>query len=234
MDISGFAVRVGVNSGPAAVGLVGSADPQAVALGDATNVAARLQTAAEPGTILVGHITARRLEHRFDLGPLVEIPVKGRAEPERASQLIRAKEREPRVAAAPVVGRDRELVVLQGVLDDLASGRGRVALLTGAPGIGKTRLLTQLATAAAEIKVTWLEGGCHSYGGLPGWPFVEMLARLARCRDRGAGDRDQDEGAGWSSGALFGDEADMVLGPLAGLLRIRLDTSPATEEETDR
>ena len=67
--ISGFAVRVGVNSGPAAVGLVGSTDPQAVALGDATNVAARLQAAAEPGTILVGHVTARRLEHRFALGP---------------------------------------------------------------------------------------------------------------------------------------------------------------------
>ena len=47
--ISGFAVRVGVNSGPAAVGLVGTADPQIVALGDATNVAARLQAAADPG-----------------------------------------------------------------------------------------------------------------------------------------------------------------------------------------
>ena len=96
--ISGFAVRVGVNSGPAAVGLVGSADPQAVALGDATNVAARLQAAAEPGTILVGHVTARRLEHRFDLGPSIEVTVKGRDEPVRAARLVRAKEREPRVA----------------------------------------------------------------------------------------------------------------------------------------
>jgi class 3 adenylate cyclase len=88
--ISGFAVRVGVNSGPAAVGLVGSADPQAVALGDATNVAARLQAAAEPGTILVGHVTARRLEHRFELGSPVEVTVKGREEP-----ASRGRERRP-------------------------------------------------------------------------------------------------------------------------------------------
>ena len=79
--ISGFAVRVGVNSGPAAVGLVGSADPQAVALGDATNVAARLQAAAEPGTILVGHVTARRLEHRFELAPPLEVSVRDARSP---------------------------------------------------------------------------------------------------------------------------------------------------------
>ena len=230
-DISGFAVRVGINSGPAAVGLVGSADPQAVALGDATNVAARLQTAAEPGTILVGRLTARRLEHGFEIGPLVEVSVKGRAEPVQASQLIRAKEREPRVAATPIVGRDREVVVLRGVLDDLASGRGRVAILTGAPGIGKTRLLTELATAATD-KVTWLEGGCHSYGGLPGWPFVETLLGWLGA-EIGEPEIAIRTKARAGLGALFGDEADMILGPLAGLLRIRLDTAPATEEETE-
>ena len=85
-------MRVGVNSGPAAVGLVGAADPQAVALGDATNVAARLQAAAEPGTILVGQATARRLAHRFVLEPVGEITVKGRDEPVPASRLIRAKD----------------------------------------------------------------------------------------------------------------------------------------------
>jgi class 3 adenylate cyclase len=227
--IPGFSVRVGVNSGPAAVGLVGSADPQAVALGDATNVAARLQAAAEPGTILVGHVTARRLEHRFELGPPVEVSVKGRKEPVRSAQLIRAKEREPRVAGLPVVGRDRELDVLGGVLADLAAGRGRIVLLTGAPGIGKTRLLTELATAGAE-GVTWLEGGCHSYGGLPGWPFVEVLLGWLGA-EIGEPEIAIRTKARAGLGTLFGDEVDTVLAPLAALVRIRLDAQ-ATEEES--
>src|SRR5437762_1755590 len=76
--ISGFGVRVGLNSGPTAVGLVGAADPQTVALGDTTNVAARLQAAAAPGTIVVGETTARHLGSRFVLEPLGEVSVKGR------------------------------------------------------------------------------------------------------------------------------------------------------------
>ena len=230
--ISGFAVRVGVNSGPAAVGLVGSADPQAVALGDATNVAARLQAAAEPGTILVGHVTARRLQHRFELGSPEEVSVKGREEPVRASRLLRAKEREPRAATTPVVGRERELDVLQRVRGDLASGRGRVVLLTGAPGIGKTRLLTELAVESAS-SVTWLEGRCHSYGGLPGWPFVEILLGWLGA-EIGEPEIAIRTKARASLGALFGDDADAVLGPLAGLLRLRLEGPPGGEEDVDQ
>ncbi len=230
--ISGFAVRVGVNSGPAAVGLVGSADPQAVALGDATNVAARLQAATEPGTILVGHVTARRLEHRFDLGSPVEVSVKGREEPVRASRLLRAKEREPRAATTPVFGREREIEVLHAVLGDLASGRGRVVLLNGAPGIGKTRLLTELAVEGAD-SVTWLEGRCHSYGGLPGWPFVEILLGWLGA-EIGEPEIAIRTKARASLGAVFGEDADAALRPLAGLLRLRLDTPPAPEDETDQ
>jgi DNA-binding SARP family transcriptional activator len=227
--ISGFAVRVGVNSGPAAVGLVGTAAPQAVALGDATNVAARLQAAAEPGTILVGTVTARRLEHRFELGEAFEISVKGREQPVLASRLVRAKEREPRVATTPVVGRERELDVLQAVLRDLASGRGRVVALTGPPGIGKTRLLTELATRAGDT-VSWLEGACHSYGGLPGWPFVEILLGWLGA-EIGEPEIALRTKARAGLGALFGDDVDTVLAPLASLLRLHIDP-PATEEES--
>jgi DNA-binding SARP family transcriptional activator/class 3 adenylate cyclase len=229
--ISGFAVRIGVNSGPAAVGLVGSADPQAVALGDATNVAARLQAAAEPGTILIGHVTARRLEHRFELGPSVEVSVKGREEAVRAARLLRAKEREPRAATTPVAGREREVEVLRGVLSDLGAGRGRVVVLTGAPGIGKTRLLTELAVEGGD-SVTWLEGRCHSYGGLPGWPFVEMLLGWLGA-EIGEPEIAIRTKARACLGALFGDEAELVLGPLGGLLRLRLDSAARSEEETD-
>jgi class 3 adenylate cyclase len=227
--ISGFSVRVGVNSGPAAVGLVGSADPQAVALGDATNTAARLQAAAEPGAILIGEPTARRLAGRFVLEELDEISVKGRAERVRPSRLVKAKEREERVADRPVVGRDGELVALDSVLMDLGSGRGRVVLVTGPPGIGKTRLLTELATRGRG-GVEWLEGRCHSYGGLQRWPFVELLLGWLRA-DIGEPEIVIRTKARAGLRELAGDGAEAVLVPLAGLLRIQLGTTPVTDGE---
>ena len=76
--IADFNVRIGINTGRVGVGVVGSADPQTVALGDTTNVAARLQSVAEPGTIAVGEVTAKLLDPRFDLEPMGELTVKGR------------------------------------------------------------------------------------------------------------------------------------------------------------
>jgi DNA-binding SARP family transcriptional activator/class 3 adenylate cyclase len=231
--IGGFAVRVGVNSGPAAVGLVGTVEPQAVALGDATNVAARLQAAAEPGTILVGQTTARRLAHRFVLEPVGEISVKGREEPVAASRLVRAKEREPRVPSSPIVGRERELEQLYAVVEGLVAGRGCAVLLTGPPGIGKTRLLTELVSLAGE-RVTWLEGRCHSYGGLPRWPFVEVLLGWLDA-EIGEPEIAIRTKARACLGALFGSTADDVLVPLAVLLRLRLgpDDVPAAPAVAD-
>ena len=86
--IKEFDVRVGINSGQTGVGMVGSAAPQAVALGDATNVAARLQGAADPGTIAVGPETARRLAGGFVLESLGALTVKGRTDPVAAWRLV--------------------------------------------------------------------------------------------------------------------------------------------------
>ena len=90
--ISDFNARVGINTGETGVGLVGSADPQSVALGDMTNVAARLQSAAAPGTIAVGQATARCLVKGFVLEPLGEISVKGRDRAVEAWTLVCAQD----------------------------------------------------------------------------------------------------------------------------------------------
>ena len=76
--VDDLSVRIGINGGRMGVGKVGAADPQTVALGDATNVAARLEAAAQPGSILVGEETARRLAGHFQVEPRGPVTVKGR------------------------------------------------------------------------------------------------------------------------------------------------------------
>lgn len=182
--IEGFNVRVGINSGQAAVGLVGAGQPHEVALGDVVNVAARLQAAADPGTIAVGGGTAELLGRRFVLEALGELDVKGREGPVEAWRLVRpqAPDRVPPVL--PIVGREPELVYLRGAVDELAAGRGQILVVSGEAGIGKTRLLAELHRIAGE-RATWLEGECLSYGGdLLYSTFVAMLRRWLEVEER--------------------------------------------------
>lgn len=173
--VEDFNVRVGVNSGQTAVGAVGAAEQQIVALGDATNVAARLQSAAAPGTIVVGESTARRLAHRFVLESLGELSVKGRAQAVGAWRLASVQVEARAPAPTPLVGRDAEVSRLRSGVEVLTEGRGQLLLLVGEAGIGKTRLLAELRTIASD-RALWLEGHCRSYGvELLYWPFVEML-----------------------------------------------------------
>ncbi len=227
--ISGFSVRVGINSGRAAVGLVGAADPQAVALGDATNVAARIQAAAEPGTVLVGESSARRLTHRFVLEPLGDIDVKGRDAPVAVSRLVGPSSRETASPALPCVGRDREIAELRAVVDDLVSGRGRVVVIAGAAGIGKTRLVAELRSLS-EGRTTWLEGHCLSYGGLPPWPFMEILLGWLAA-EAGEPEIAVRTKARARLGALLGEELDEVLSSLGQLLRLRQEPFADASEE---
>jgi class 3 adenylate cyclase len=173
--IEGFNVRVGINSGQTAVGFVGAGDPQLAALGDTTNTAARLQSAAAPGTIAVGEETAKRLTHRFQLEPLGGVTVKGKAEPVPAWRLSGASTAARPAPLTPMVGREAEQARLSAVADELAAGRGQILFLTGEAGIGKTRTLAELRKIAGD-RVLWLEGHSPSYGEeIAHGPFVEML-----------------------------------------------------------
>jgi class 3 adenylate cyclase len=173
--IDEFNVRVGINSGLAAVGAVGAAQPRSVVLGDMTNIAARIQAAAEPGTILVGEGTARRVMPRFSLEPVGTLSLKGREAPVPAWRLIRRKTLERDRTLTPLVGREAEAGRLERAADDLRAGRGQSLLLLGEAGVGKSRLIAELR-AKAGADITWLEGDCRSYGSAAMyWPFVEMF-----------------------------------------------------------
>jgi class 3 adenylate cyclase len=172
-DVADFQVRLGLNSGQAGVGTVGAGHPQFVALGDMTNVAARLQAAAEPGSIVVGESTARRVSARFVLEPLGELAVKGRAAPVPAWRLVRRKTAQRRISRVPLVGRTTEIARLQKVVAELQSGRGIVLSVRGDAGLGKSCLLGEVGDLVSR-EVIWIEGQCRAYSPLY-WPFLEML-----------------------------------------------------------
>ena len=159
-------VRVGVNSGQVAIGVVGAAERHPVALGDTMNVAARLQGNAEPGTIVIGGATARKLRGRFLVTPLGHVAVRGRERPVEAWRLLSERPDRARAPsdASRLVGRAKETAHLAAAAEALRAGRGQLVLVDGEPGIGKTRLLEWLRDELRD-SVTWLEGHCVSYGG---------------------------------------------------------------------
>jgi class 3 adenylate cyclase len=220
--ITGFNVRVGINSGPAAVGQVGAATPGTVALGDTTNVAARLQSAAAPGTITVGEATARHLTHRFVLESLGDAAVKGRSEPVATWRLVASSPIAEAPRLTPLVGRESEVERLTSVVGELASGRGQVLMLVGDTGIGKTRLLAELRVLAGN-RVVWLEGSCLSYErDLGSWPFVEVLREWL-----GVAEGDAEVAIRTKLraklGALLGGRSEEAIPYLSRLLSLRLE-----------
>ena len=195
-----FRIRAGINSGPVMVGNVGSdLRYEYTALGDAVNVAARMQTAAEPGTVLITEMTRRLTGDTFDLDDLGEIEVKGKTDAIHVYRILGRKALPARRRGlesvgldSPMVGRDRPLRQLTEVFDAATTGRGQVAVVIGEPGIGKSRLLAELKQhvlggPAAGLgdahrdhrAPTWVEGRCVSYGrNLPYHLHIEIVRSI--------------------------------------------------------
>ena len=179
-------MRIGLNTGPVVVGRIGDdLRMDYTAVGDTTNVAARLQQAARPGSVLVSDSTVRAIGGFFETLDLGEQAVKGRA-PVRAYEVVRPRGRRSRLDAAiergltPLVGRARELDILRERFRETRSGRGQVVFVAGEAGIGKSRLLLEFRRGLAETgeDATWLEGQCVSFGqAIPFLPIVDQLRR---------------------------------------------------------
>jgi len=189
-----FRIRAGINSGPVMVGNVGSdLRYEYTALGDAVNVAARMQTAAEPGTVLITEMSRRLTGDTFDVEDLGGIEVKGKSEPVHAFRVVGRKADPARrrgLAAvgldSPMVGRDEPLRRLVDAFDVVRAGRGRMAFIIGEPGIGKSRMLAELRRAvtartseSGSDAVDWVEGRCLSYGrNLPYHLLIDLVRSL--------------------------------------------------------
>jgi class 3 adenylate cyclase/tetratricopeptide (TPR) repeat protein len=183
----GIQARVGVLSGEAAVTL--NATNQGMVAGDLVNVAARLQSIAEPGTVLVGEPTMRATSAAIAFESIGEQSLKGKAARVRAWRAVRViAERGGRgrtdTLEAPFVGRDDETHLLKELFH--ATGReGRIRLVSvmGAAGIGKSRLTWEFEKYADGVteEVWWHVGRSPSYGeGITFWALGEMIRRRAR------------------------------------------------------
>src|SRR2546427_11491928 len=164
-------IRVGINTGPVVVGMVGTqAASEYTAMGDAVNVASRMQALARPGTVLVSGATHRfvaALVESVDVGPL---DLKGKANAVQAYEVTGLKEgatgRGLTGIHAPMIGRDAQLARLRELFGIARAGQGRVAAILGEPGIGKSRLLSEFRAEVerGDGSARWIEGRCLSYG----------------------------------------------------------------------
>jgi class 3 adenylate cyclase/tetratricopeptide (TPR) repeat protein len=164
--------RIGVTTG-----MVVTGTEERLATGDAVNVAARLEQAAEPGEVLVGDPTLELVWEAVESEPVEALKLKGKAEPVPAHRLLRVLEAPERRHESPFVGRERELTLVREAWERARSEQ-RCQLLTiaGDAGVGKTRLAAEaLAATGAHV----VRGRCLPYGeGITYWPVLEVLKQL--------------------------------------------------------
>ncbi len=177
-------MRIGINAGPVVVGRIGDdLRMDYTAVGDTTNLAARMQQIAQPGSVVVTDATHKLISAFFETLDLGEVTVKGHA-PVRAWEVLRPRQRRSRFDASvergltPMVGRVHEVATLIERFGEVKAGRGQVVSISGDAGIGKSRLLLEFRRRLAEagLAVTWLEGQCISFGqSIPYLPLLDQL-----------------------------------------------------------
>jgi class 3 adenylate cyclase len=237
-----FRIRAGINTGPVIVGNVGSdLRYEYTALGDAVNVAARVQTAAQPGDVLISAMTQRHVEPVFDFEDLGDVEVKGKSEPVHLYRVtgLRAEAGPKRGLSAvglssPLVGRAAELQTLIDLFGIAKAGRGRLAVILGEPGLGKSRLLVELRNAAGANDdepgtATWVEGRCVSYGRALPYHLVFDLVWSLLGIPRGETGNVPRAAIDERIDALLGEDAADVKPYVAHLLAL-----PLSPDETDR
>ena len=225
----GIEVRIGVNTGEALVRVGARAEyGESTAVGDVVNTAARLQTAAPTNGVIVGEVTHRATRKVIDYELAGAVHAKGKADPVRAWVAADARARvgdEVIVTTrTPFLGREHELQLLRASLARARSEREpQLVTLVGVPGIGKSRLLHELARLVDSDPelVTWRQGHCLPYGdGVSLWALAGIVKAEAGILENDPPETAEEKLA--KTLDTRGDEVDVDwmlarLGPLVGI-----------------
>ena len=213
----GIEGRVGVNTGEVVAGT-----EERLATGDAVNVAARLEQAAEPGEVLIGGATLALVRGAVVVEAVEPLALKGKAEPVPAFRLLAVPGPPERSHASRFVGRTQELAALLQAWDRaLTQSSCELVTVVGDAGVGKSRLVAE-ALSGVEARV--VRGRCLPYGeGITYWPVVEVVKQLdARPSDEEAaaavrsllGESDRPTSAdeiAWAFRKLLEEQAPLVV-----------------------
>jgi class 3 adenylate cyclase len=180
-------MRIGIHTGLVVVGDMGGGDyrdPMAI-VGETPNIAARLQGIAEPNTVVISEATARLVQGLFECHARGPQALKGVSTPVPVYRVLRVNTAQSRFEVAvrtgltPLVGREEELGVLRRRWEQAKAGDGQVVLLSGEPGLGKSRLAQTLKEQASAEGATRIEFRCSPYyQNSAFYPIIEHLQRL--------------------------------------------------------
>ena len=171
-----LALRIGINTGEVVTGT-----EERLATGDAVNVAARLEQAAEPGEILIGANTLGLVRDAVIAEGVPPLEAKGKSEPLAAYRLVSVDTDAPAFARrgdTPMIGRERQLKLLQNAFETAATERAcHLVTVLGPAGVGKSRLVAEFMSSLDGATV--VRGRCLSYGdGITYWPVVEVVKQI--------------------------------------------------------
>jgi class 3 adenylate cyclase/predicted ATPase len=232
-----FQLRIGLNSGPVVVGKIGDdLRMDYTAIGDTTNLASRMQSLAQPGTILISHHTHHLVHAFFEFRPLGKIEVKGKEEPQEAYLLLQPSEVETRIQASVVrgltrfVGRRKSMAALMEVWEKVRSGSGQVVSIVGEVGVGKSRLLLEFRQSLASGGALYLEGRCIQYAGCILYlPILDLLRSYLEIQE---GNREVLVKGKLSGKVLSLDlSPEQILPPLQELLSLKVEDQPFLQLE---
>lgn len=217
-----LAARVGIHVGPV---VLRTDRPDTPAFGETFHVAARLEGFAEAGTVVISDVAQRLVTRRFYTTPLGRPKLKGLDQPIAVHRVDGPLDEDQSSSVAfdgPLVGRDHELEQLLSAWSDTKRGIGRTAVISGEPGVGKSRLLANLKGELEGQSCRWLELRCSPLGVNTAFGAVADMVRDALGISRGEARSEQERKIG---AALPAAQSRLV----AGLLGIETDDLPAPE-----